>query len=391
VDILRRLGTHGGHHQETVLTQDLNSEHPASGRLERLLGFLAQDPENPGLREEAAHAAIAAGRHDTCAALLEGRASTDSLRHIQALAWMHQGELDKAARQFSALLAAHPEDSTLKFNLAYARALQADYAQAASLLDDRTLGDLPAAGPLKLRVLHYESKLDEALALAASLMKNGAVDPQIYATAASIALDAERFDLADQYARHAPELAESRTVSGYLALDANHVTSALESFEAAVGAAPDNGRAWVGKGLAYLQSENLHQAQANLTKGAQLLRTHAGSWVAAGWACFLAGNLAEASTDLETAVGLSPAFAEAHGSLAVVRFHQGQGDAARHHAEIALRLDKHCLSGALAASLLRESEGNTDSAKALLQSALNQEVSLRGRSIAKLLARRHRT
>jgi len=390
VDILRRLDTHGGHHQETDLMQDLNSERQASGRLERLLNFLAQDPENPSLREEAAHAAIAAGRYDTCAALLEGRTSTDSLRHVQALAWMHQGEVDKAARQFSALLAAHPQDTTLKFNLAYACALQTDYAQAASLLDDKTLADLPAAGPLKLRVLHHESKLDEALALAASLMKNGAVDPQLYGMAASIALDAERFDLADRYAKHAPELAESRTVNGYLALDANHVTNALESFEAAIDAAPENGRAWVGKGLAYLQSEDLHHAQVNLTQGAQLLRTHAGSWVAAGWACFLAGNLAEASADLETAVELSPAFAEAHGSLAVVRFHQGQGDAARRHTEIALRLDKHCLSGALAASLLSESEGNTDSARELLQNALNQEVSLRGRSIAKLLARRHR-
>src|SRR5690554_979151 len=93
-------------------------------RLERLLGFLASDPENARLRIEAAEAALDAGdpaaAQDLLDGLGEGSAAEVAAMNLRALAAMRSGDTATAAGLFEDLRKDLPDDVNLAFNAAWA-------------------------------------------------------------------------------------------------------------------------------------------------------------------------------------------------------------------------------------------------------------------------------
>ena len=128
-------------------------------------------------------------------------------------------------------------------------------------------------------------------------------------------------------------------------------------------------------------------APADIDRGAELFGTHLGSWIAAGWAHFIAGDHAAARARFERALALDPTFAESHGGLAVIDVAEGKLKQASERTKVALRLDRECYGAALARSLLASSAGNPARAKAILDQALVTPVDASGRTIAQSLAR----
>jgi tetratricopeptide (TPR) repeat protein len=359
-------------------------------RLDRLLGFLAGDPHNRALLADAASAALDEGRLDAAAELIaryENAAPLPPpLQNIKGLISLNLGDYPAAEATFEPLVAENPGDPSLGFNLAWAKAMLADYAGALPLLIDPVLAANPAARALKIQMLHHLDQLDEALECGATLAELYPDDHALMGALATAAIDAENLPLAKSYAERAGAQPEGLAAMGMLLLDDNDASTAIDVFDRVLAQQPDNTRASLGKGLALLAQGKPQEGAQWLDKGAGGFEDHLGSWVAAGWAHFVQGDLTTSRARFETALGLDDTFAEIHGGLAVLDIAEGHLDSARHRTEVALRLDRRCFAGALAKMLLLRADGDPAAADRIRDIALNTPMGDSGKTIAQAMA-----
>ncbi|QUL37951.1 tetratricopeptide repeat protein [Erythrobacter sp. JK5] len=139
--------------------------------------------------------------------------------------------------------------------------------------------------------------------------------------------------------------------------------------------------------LSELAANRPADALAHLDRGAEQFGDHLGSWLASGWAYFLAGDVATARARFEKALELDDTFGEGHGSLAALDAMAGDLEAARRRMEIARRLDNQSFSAALAGIVIAEAEGNPDRARRIFEIASSQPLSHDGKTLAQLLTR----
>lgn len=360
-------------------------------RFERLSAFLETDPSNPNLLADAAFASLDAQRFDACDELLGRLAQiaplTPALRNLAGLSAMSQGRFDQAERIFAELWAGQ-DDVHLRFNLAYAIAMQARYADALEPLSDEVLAEVAESIRLKMLCLYHLGDLDAVIALGERHVDHPIAGEQVCGLLATALFDADDFERAHRYASRAPDSVGGLTVEGLLALQGDEHGRARELFARALEADPASGRAQLGEGLAFLSAHDFARAAPRLDRAATLLRSHAGSWLSAGWAYLLDGKLAEARERFERSLQTDRGFAEASGALAVVDAYEGRDDEARHHSEAALRLDPDCLSATYAKSLLLAKAGQADQGAALYQEMTQRPLGGDGPSIAQLIARR---
>jgi tetratricopeptide (TPR) repeat protein len=207
---------------------------------------------------------------------------------------------------------------------------------------------------------------------------------------ASVALDAERVDLARRYASRAGSNHDGLTTLGMLLLDEGRAVESSALFDRVLAGEPGNPRALLGKGLGLLSAGDVGGAAERIDAAATRFGDHLGSWVAAGWAHYVMGNLAASRARFEKALALDDSFAETQGGLAVLDLLDGEVESARRRTEIALRLDRNSFGGALARSMLLEREGKAKAAQKVRDAALNHPVGPGGRTIARSLAARAR-
>lgn len=360
-----------------------------SPRLKRLLGFVARDPGNPALLADAAAAAYDDKAYDTAAELLERHAAVAplplTLLNLTGLVALARQRYSDAAAIFARLRADGGDDPAVKFNLAWSEAMKGAHREALDLLDDETIAASPRAPSLKIQMMHHLNLYDEALACGEALARRFPGDEALMGALATLALDAEKSELALHYARRAGSNAEGTAALGILTLGEHDVAGSLDLFEQALAKQPANPRAWVGKGLALLMSNDAAAGATAIDRGAELFGDHLGSWIASGWAHFVTGDYVKARASFERALAIDPNFAESHGGLAVLDVLAGNLDDARRRSEIALRLDRTCLGGALAKSLLLERGGHAQAAQKIRQVALSMPIGANGQTIAQAL------
>lgn len=131
----------------------------------------------------------------------------------------------------------------------------------------------------------------------------------------------------------------------------------------------------------------MQEAAVRLDCGAEQFETHLGSWIAAGWAHLLAGDLDLARRRFETALAHDDSFGEAQGSLAVVELLQGEAASAQRRIAVARRLDRRAFSASLAAMLWEQSHGHPEKAERILQSALQQPIMPDGTTLTHALVK----
>jgi tetratricopeptide (TPR) repeat protein len=227
---------------------------------------------------------------------------------------------------------------------------------------------------------------DEALQEGELLSQRFPANEALMGALATLALDAEKADLARRYGARAGHNAEGRAALGILALGDHDVTGSRALFDEAIEAQPSNPRAWVGKGLNLLASGDAARGADAIDKGAELFGDHIGSWIASGWAHFAKGDVARARASFERALAVDDTFSESHGGLAVMDLLDGRIEEARRRADIALRLDRRCFGGVLAKMLLLEKDGQTAAAGKLRDLAMGFPVGPNGRTLGEELA-----
>ncbi len=351
--------------------------------------FLESDPSNLNLLADAANAAFDAGDFDKAKDLFarhEALAPLPApLLNLNGMIALAEQRFEDAETIFEGLRDGGEDDPALRFNLAWAMAMTSKYEEALALLDDAAVASAPRGPSMKVHVLHHLGRYDEALACGAELAKRYPNNEALMGALATLAMDAEKEDLVRHYGEQAGRNAEGRAALGFLALGAQDATTSLKLFDEVIAAQPGNPRAWIGKGLGLLAKGDASAGAKAIDHGAEIFQSHIGSWIASGWAHFVNGENEKARASFEKALAIDDNFAESHGGLAVLDILEGKLDEAKRESQIALRLDKRSLGGALAASLLAERAGNPKLAEKIREIALNTPIGPNNQTIAQAL------
>lgn len=362
----------------------------AGSKLQRLLGFLESDPSNSNLLTETAAAAFDANEAELAQSLITRAAVLGplppQLLNLRALGALAQERFADAASDLQALLDLGENHPALRFNLAWSLTGMNRFEEADRFLDPEAVAISRRGPSLKIHILHHLDKYDDALALGAILAERYPHDEALMGALATLAMDAERDDLARVYAAQAGANPEGFAARGLFALESDDFIAATSMFDEAIIGQPKNPRAWVGKGLALLSTAKAEDAARAIDHGAEIFGDHLGSWVAAAWAHFIAGNTVQARERFERVTAIDPTFAEGHGGLAVMDVMAGNLVAAQRNCDVALRLDRTSMGGALAKSLLLEAAGDTEAAERIRTAALNAPIGPGGKTLAQTLA-----
>lgn len=359
----------------------------SGARFDRLVGFLKDDPENLILLADAADAALAEGRYAEASDMIDRHARIapppPSLINGLGLCALAEGRHADAARIFESLASNAPDDAGLRVNLAWARAGLNDHAGVVEAIQGS--GDTAAVAALKARALHHLGRLDEVMEIgeAWSSMEGS---PELWGVLASAALDAEDTANASIWAERAGDTPDGAAARGVLALASARTEDARRLFEQALAVRPDFARGMIGLGAVQLGDGQAVEAARHFDRAAGIFEDHLGTWIAAGWAWLIAGDAAAARERFQRAVDLDESFGEGHGGLAVLAVLDGNNAEAERRAELALRLDRQGLGGALARSLLLEQAGQGEMAASIRERALNAPVGPDGKSIAQIVA-----
>jgi tetratricopeptide (TPR) repeat protein len=369
-----------------------NDSNKSSGRLERLMGYLASDETNLSLLSDAAEAALHEHKPEMARELLQRYAGLSPLgereTNIAGLAALRLGAFEDAAAHFGALVAAHPDDPSLRFNQAWTLAMLKQFEPALALLDAATARALPQGAMLQVQLMHELGQFDEATLIAREHIALFPEHPGLLAAVSVLAVDVEDMDLARACASKAGDHPDALTTLGILALGEARDDDAAVMFGRALAANASSPRAWIGKGLVELTRGAPGEAALHIERGAVMFDSHIGSWIAAGWAHFLNNNMEAARAAFERALALDHNFAESHGSLAVIALVEGRTADAKRLTETAMRLDRSSFAAALARALLFEAEGKPQLARAIVERAMHAPIDASGVTIAQAIAKR---
>lgn len=355
-------------------------------KLDRLLGYLAVDPENASLLIEAIEAALACQSLEQAGRLigdLQGlRPGSFEAGYFAAVLAMAKRDFAGAAATLAPLVAAGAP-ANARFNLAWCRAMLGEKPEAQELLDQATTSSLPAAAMLKVQLMHEAGDVDAAFELGKAALERFPDDTGLLAAMATLAIDLEDTALARTYAEKAGNHPEALAAVGLLDLQDGDVLAARRALEASLAVREHNPRAWVGRGMIQLLERDPAAAALDMDRGAQQFGDHIGSWIGAGWAHYLAGEIDAAKERFEHALAIDQNFAESHGSLAVIDAAKGDTESAKRRMVTALRLDRNCFSAVLAKIMLEAD--NPELAQKLIEQAFSTPLDDNGMTVAGFL------
>jgi tetratricopeptide (TPR) repeat protein len=307
--------------------------------------------------------------------------------NLAGVAKLKLKDYEGASEAFQSLFDTGADDPSIRFNLAWSRAMLKDQERALMLLDETVTAALPQAAMLEVQLLHDRGEFERAIDQGRRHMVNYPDHPGLNAAVSVLAIDVGDEELARSSALLGGGHPDALTTLGTLALNEDRATDALVHFEQALAMNEGVPRAWIGRGLAKLLSENPSGASADLDRGAEFFDDHSGSWIAAGWSHLIEGDTKSSRDRFKRALVLDPDDAEAHGSLAAVSAIEGKIDEAIRHIELALGLDPQCFAAAVAKTLIASSEGDEEGARALLRQAFGTPIDKHGKTIAQMIAR----
>lgn len=260
----------------------------ARARLDRMVSFLAADPDNAALLIDTAWAAYDAGKRDLAGEMIARASQAGPLssraRNLALLLAIADGRIDEADALVEALLAEQPGDPALLFNRAWIAALRRQFAEANAILTSEAAMAFPHARAFKVQLLHHVQAYDEALDWGEALIALGYREPELLGALALVAMDVDRPELARRYAEAGAGGVEADLTLALFAIEDGAPGDAVTRFDKVLAAQPRHPRAWAGRGLALLGQGDARGASAALAEAADLFETHLGTWVALGWA-----------------------------------------------------------------------------------------------------------
>lgn len=361
----------------------------AATRLQRLAGYLEQDPQNVVLLADACDAAIACGEHERADAYIDQaeRLGLDPAQWLfrRARVAIARRDLPQAAEVLERIRDIVGEHPVIAHDLAYVHLLQGDHEACRALIEPWVAPERAASLPaeqlqalqlLWLRAMHRLHLLEEAMAWTRAQRTAGILQPAAAGAASLVALDVEDFaaarSLADAALSADPTQVEALVARGSVALAAGDNAQAMDLLQRALQRNPEDGRVWSALGMGSLQAQDLPMAQAQLERAVLHMPGHIGTWHALGWARLLQGNRAGALQAFREALELDRNFAESHGAVGLLLVLQGDAQAGQHHLDVADRLDPRNVTARYARALLAGEAGDPQAIEQLVRTLLDR-------------------
>lgn len=364
--------------------------------LDRLQGYLRDNPDNWSLRAETFDAALAAGKRETARAqvqyALKAHPNDGAWRHRGAVLLLAESQFAQAQAAFEALIAGGHVDPVIHYNRAYALFAQGQLEAARDAVTP--LLNLSGEGTavawvLWLRCQHRLGQLDDALgALAQTAGRVHSADE--WGVASLIAIDAARMDDARAWSERAlrerPDQLEALAAQGTIAMGDQDAEGAIGLFRRALHVNPGDGRSWSGLAFALMLQKSFPAALEAFQKAVSALPEDKVTWNGFGWCRFVSKQLEAAVECFERALRIDRTFAEAHGAFAATLARLGRTEEAKSEIELALRLDPKGLAARYAQAVL---SGEADDPRAFLRLSrrlLSQRLTGPGRKPDETLA-----
>ncbi len=364
-------------------------------RLQRLLGYLKQDPGNVRLILDAVELGVRTGRGEEAQewldTALQAKPEEPSLLSAKGNLLLTLGKPRDAASVFEDLIRGAGPNSVLSFNLAHARLYEGRMQESLALLDsvpEAERGALPRFDLSYARVAYQLLRYDDALAAIDRFLTANAGDLEASGIKAMVLFDNNREEeavaMAKALLRQSSEQWEAHLVLGSAALPAQDAAAAEIHFTKVVGQVPDAGRAWSGLGFASLMRRDLNGARERFEKAVLYMTDHPGTWHGLAWTCILLGDRGRARAAIDRSMLVDRNFADNHGTLAVLEFLQGRRTEAELAVRKALRLNPAAPSALYARSLLLDAAGQNQAAEEIVTSILSSLKGPKGPALLKM-------
>lgn len=355
---------------------------PQPSRLERMLSYIGTDPQNQALLADALQLAIEARDVEKGLVLLahiEKYGTQDPVVEAHAaLLALQAGNYKQAVVFGEAALAGGIDAQAIRFNTAYAQLYCGNHARVDELLTEAEGYDScsPEYLVLKASALHHLARPEEAETLLRLAIVKAPQHTDALGLLALLLQEDNRSNeaqvLADKALAIAPTHLEALLARADSHFDNNDLQAARNAFEIAVQQHPESGRAWSGLGHIAFSELDFQSAEKLLQEAINHMPDHIGTWHVLAWIYILQGHPEKARKALLASYELDRNFGDTHGGLAVVDVMQGKEAEARTGIRKALRLAPDGMAARYAELLLLERAGDTDSARQLVETVLNQ-------------------
>lgn len=347
-------------------------------KLVKLLVFLKSDPSNQGLLAEVGNEYLRLGHVAQSVEYFQLLVNAGNVKvGLAGLArgCMAENQFAAAMQHLLVLIADDPSNPVLHMNLGIAKYHMGDHQGAAEyFIQALTLGLESAEGYRYLSYCYHHlgdlstaiSYCEKWLAIAHGSDAMGRLSLLLFDDgdrARARVLATEAFSLNEM-------TSDALTVLGGLAIEDQRFADAARFFDSATQIRPDDGRAWLGRGLGLLQNRQFEDAVDDLEQAVRLMPSHPGTIITLGWAILLNGRLAQSEQLFRDAIKLDRNFAESHGGLASALALQLKQAEATQVAGVADRLDPHNFGSTYAKATLARAAGDVTRADKLMRRAL---------------------
>lgn len=371
----------------------------ARDRLAKLQSYLEHDPDNLNLFADVIDQALLVGDVDTAASCVQRALE---LAPGDAPFVLRQSSVAIAERNFSdalglteQLIAQGINEPSVRYNHAFALSSLGRFAEAREWLEG--LYSESAEPPrmvviLLIRACHYLADMDRAIEIALHYALAYPGDAQVAGMLSLLYFDNDDVPAADVWAKKSLALGgrpdfDALLAAGGTALAQEDADAARGFMHRAVEIQPNNGRSWLGLGMADLLEGDLGAAKDHLIQAVRHMPEHLGSQVALGWVQLLQGNVDAAEQSFLAALSADPTFGESHGGLAAVAAVRGLWEKADEFVTIARRLDPDSAAAIYPQIVRLYREGKADQAAAMLEGILKRRTAPGGGSLLDMAQR----
>ena len=372
-------------------------EAPLEDRLNKLLGYAEDEPNNYLLLCEAGDLCLELGDTARAWPLLEQalvlRPDDPAAQYRMAALLYQEKAFEGSLLLTGRLLEQGHINAVIRHQHVLCLVALARLAEAGPLL--QTLIDEGAgfAGlpHLYIRTQHYLGRVDEAAAYAAAHIHSHPDDTCGRAMLALLLLDQEKYVEADRVASEVLMLQadnlDALIAAGSTAIALEREAQAKTFFTRALAVNSQSGRAWLGIGLNSMLEGRLEKANIELDRAVRYMPSHLGSWNALAWVHILQRDFDTAWTTFQHSLTVDRHFGEAYGGLAVVAAARGDWEEASILTDTALRLQPDSFAGRFAHSLLLANRGRPQRASAMIDAMLDLSAAPSGGNLSGLIRR----